>query len=62
MAERTITLNDDEAKMVLEALAGLFARSGDNEEMLAAMQLAQRVEGFTIDGRPGAKAVDHGQS
>ena len=54
MGDRTITLTDDEAHLLLEALAGLMARSGVPDEMQATFRLAQRLEGFTIDGRPGA--------
>jgi hypothetical protein len=54
---RTIELNDDEARLLLEALSGLMARSGIPAEVTATFQLAQRLEGFTIDGRPGASHI-----
>lgn len=57
MGERTITLNDEEAKRVLESLACLFSRTADPEEVTALMQIAQRIEGFEINGRPGARRL-----
>lgn len=43
--------------MLLESLAGLYARSGQPAEVTAAFRLAQRLEGFTIEGRSGAKPL-----
>ena len=56
--ERTITLTDTEAPLLLEALAGLMARSGVADEVQATFHLAQRLEGFEVDGRPGATLIE----
>ena len=62
MSERVIYLDDDEAHLLLEALAGLMARTGVPAEVTATFRLAQRIEGFEIDGRPGAKPIVHNAS
>ena len=51
--DKHLLINDTERLMLLEALAGMYARSADTAEVTACMRLAQRLEGFTIDGRPG---------
>lgn len=47
--DRTIDLTGREVLQVLEALAGMSARSGDPEEVTACMRLAQRLEGLGSD-------------
>lgn len=46
---RDVNLNGRERLLILEALAGLSARSADPSEVLAAMKVAQHIEGFDIE-------------
>ena len=44
--DRTVELTGREILLILEALAGLSARSADADEVQAAFRLAQHIEGF----------------